>query len=67
MNVTNFREVIIVVSGYVFCFSRSDLGQRVERVLRGFIEENCPLNSRTVRIFLSSTFTGKEWHLTLLS
>ena len=38
---------------------RSDLYQRVERVLQGFIEENCPVNSRTIRIFLSSTFTGK--------
>ncbi|KAL9966270.1 hypothetical protein ACROYT_G024319 [Oculina patagonica] len=38
----------------------SDLYQRVERVLHGFIEESCPVNSKTIRIFLSSTFTDTE-------
>lgn len=42
-----------------FFLFRSDLHQRVERVLQGFIEENCTVNSRTIRIFLSSTFTGE--------
>lgn len=42
-----------------FFLFRSDLHQRVGRVLQGFIEENCPVNSRTIRIFLSSTFTGE--------
>lgn len=42
-----------------FFLFRSDLHQRVRRVLQGFIEENCPVNSRTIRIFLSSTFTGE--------
>ena len=43
-----------------FCFIlfRSDFFERVERVLQGLIEENCPVNSRTIRIFMSSTFTG---------
>lgn len=38
----------------------SDLSQRVQRVLQGLIEEQCPVNTRTIRIFLSSTFTDTE-------
>ena len=48
---------------FYFCFIlfRSDFFERVERVLQGLIEENCPVNSRTIRIFMSSTFTGNVW------
>ena len=48
---------------FLICFIlfRSDFFERVERVLQGLIEENCPVNSRTIRIFMSSTFTGNIW------
>ena len=50
---------------FVAVYPRSDLSQRVQRVLHGFIEEQCPVNTRTFRIFLSSTFTG-EWYMSVI-
>ena len=57
-SLVNGRMVKIDI--YILLFYRSDLSQKVERVLQGIIDENCPVNSRVIRIFLSSTFTGND-------